>query len=142
MAIRPDIRDVLDLARRMDVIDEMDFQLIYNVSRVNRSNMEFPCWQYECFDLERLTDDERKVEFRLKKNIYDIVNVLQIPDIVTYNRLNVDPVRGMCILLKRFAYPRRCSDMIPHFPRVQKNVKPSSSTHFFTHSLPHYTALM
>ena len=26
------------------------------------------------------------------------------------------------------------------FIRVQKNVKPSSGTHFFTHSLPHYTA--
>ena len=26
--------------------------------------------------------------------------------------------------------------------RVQKNVKPSSGTHFFTHSLPHYIALM
>ena len=101
MAIRQDIRDVLDLARRTDVIDEMDFQLMYNVNRVNRSIMEFPCWQYERFDLERLADDERKVEVRLKKNIYDIVNVLQIPD--TYNRLNADPVDGMCILLKRFA---------------------------------------
>ena len=31
---------------------------------------------------------------------------------------------------------------IAHLARVQKNVKPSSGTHFFTHSLPHYTALM
>ena len=30
----------------------------------------------------------------------------------------------------------------PPYSRVQKNVKPSSSTHFFTHGLPHYTALM
>ena len=59
-----------------------------------------------------------KVEFRFKKNnIYDLVNIMLIPEIVTYNRLTVDPGEGMCILLKRFIYPCRYSDMAPRFAR-------------------------
>ena len=118
MAVRRDIRDVLDLARGIDVIDDMEYQLLYNVNRVNRPSLEIPYWQYQRFDLDTMTNDECKVEFRFKKNdIYDLVNILLIPEIVTYNRLTVDPVEGMCILLKRFAYPCRYSDMVPRFAR-------------------------
>ena len=67
MAIRRNVRDVLDLARGIDIIYEIDRQLLYNVNRVKRSNLEMPYWQYQRFDLERLTDDECRVEFRLKK---------------------------------------------------------------------------
>ena len=75
MAIRRDIRDVLDLALGIDVIDNMEYQLLYNVTRVNRRSLKFPYWQYQHFDLDTMTDDECKVEFRFKKNdIYDLVN--------------------------------------------------------------------
>ena len=67
MAIRRDVRDVLDLARGFDIIDEIDRQLLYNVNRMNRPNLEIPYWQYQRFDLERLTDDDCRVEFRFKK---------------------------------------------------------------------------
>ena len=88
------------------------------MNRANRPNLEIPYWQYQRFDLERLTVDECRVEFRFKNNnIYDIVNVLQIPNIATYNRLTVEPVEGLCILLKRLAYPCRYSDMVPRFAR-------------------------
>ena len=118
MAVRRDIRDLLDLARGIDVIDDMEYQLLYNLNRVNRPSLEIPYWQYQRFDLDTMTDDECKVEFRFKKNdIYDLVNIMLIPEIVTYNRLTVDPVEGMCILLKRFAYPCRYSDMVPRFAR-------------------------
>jgi len=46
MAIQRDLRDVLDLARGIDIIDEVDGQLLYNVNRVNRPNLEIPYWQY------------------------------------------------------------------------------------------------
>ena len=96
----------------------MEYQLLYNVNRVNRRNLEIPYWQYQRFDLETMTDGECKVEFRFKKNdIYDLVNIMLIPEIVIYNRLTVDPVEGVCIFLKRFAYPCRYSDMVPRFPR-------------------------
>ena len=81
---------------------------------MNRPNLEIPYWQYQRFDLERLTDDECRVEFRLKNNdIYDIANVLRIPNIFTYNSLTVEPVEGLCILMKMLAYPCRYSDMVP-----------------------------
>ena len=38
------------------MIEEMDFQLLYNVNRVNRPSSEIPYWQYEDFDLEILTE--------------------------------------------------------------------------------------
>ena len=37
------------------MIDKMDFQLLHNVDRVNKPNPEIPYWQYERFDLQRLT---------------------------------------------------------------------------------------
>ena len=96
----------------------MEYQLLYNVNRVNRSSLEIPYWQYQRFDLDTMTEDECKVEFKSKKNdIYYLVNIMLIPEIVTYNRLTVDPVEGMRILLKRFAYPCRYSDMFPRFAR-------------------------
>ena len=68
MAVRRDIRDVLDLACGTDVIDDMEYQLLYNVNRVNRPSLEIPYWQYQHFDLDTMTDDECKVDFRFKKN--------------------------------------------------------------------------
>ena len=67
MAIRRDVRDVHDLTRGIDISDEIDRQLLYNVNRVIRPNLEIPYWQYQRFDLERLTEGECRVEFRLKK---------------------------------------------------------------------------
>ena len=64
MAMRRDVRDFLDLACGIDVINDIDHQLLYNVNRANRPNLEIPYWQYQRFDLERLTDEECRVEFR------------------------------------------------------------------------------
>ena len=44
------------------VIDNMEYILLYNVSRVNRPSLKVPYWQYQRFDLNRMTDDECKVE--------------------------------------------------------------------------------
>ena len=64
------------------------------MNRVNRPNLEIPYWQYKRFYLERLTDDECRVQFRFQKNdTCHIVNVLQIPNIVTYNRLNFEQLK-------------------------------------------------
>ena len=43
-------------------------------------------------------------------------DVLQIPDeIICYNRLNVDGIEALCIMLKKFAYPVRYGDMVSRF---------------------------
>ena len=46
-------------------------------------NLEFPFWKYGRFDLDSMTDDKCKVEFRFFKNdIYLLREVLDIPDIM------------------------------------------------------------
>ena len=43
---------------------------------------------------------------------------MRLSDILTcYNGLKVDQTEGMCIFLKRFAYPCRYLDMVPRFAR-------------------------
>ena len=50
--------------------------------------------------------------------IYLLKDILIIPDEINcYNRTEVDGLGGLCIFLKRFAYPCRYSDMIPIFGR-------------------------
>ena len=78
-------------------------------------NPDFPYWQYDPFNLHDLCDDECKAEFRFLK---DDIHLLQVPDeVVCYNRLIVDGIEALCVLLKRFAYPIRYSDMCPRFAR-------------------------
>ena len=55
MALRRDIIDALNVARGTDVIDDMDYHLLFNVNKVNRPNLEIPYWQYQRFDLDRMT---------------------------------------------------------------------------------------
>ena len=79
----------------------------------------FPYWNDEQFDLEKFCDDECLAEFRfLKNDIYNLADIMRLPDILTcYNGVKVDRIEGMCIFLKRFAYPCRYLDMIPRFAR-------------------------
>ena len=42
MAIRRELKVILDLARGIDIIDYIDRQLLYNVNRVDRLNLEIP----------------------------------------------------------------------------------------------------
>ena len=48
-----------------------------------------------------------QAEFRFKKeNLHDLVDALQLEEEqLLYNRLKVDAVKAVCVLLKRFAYP-------------------------------------
>ena len=63
-------------------------------------NPDLPYTNYECFDLDKITDDECKTEFRFYKNdIYNLADVLTLPDrIICYNGVNVDMVEALCIL--------------------------------------------
>jgi hypothetical protein len=80
---------------------------------------DLPYWIYKQFELDDLCDDERVTEFRfLKNDIYNLVDVMRLPDVLMcYNGLKVDRIEGMCIFLKRYAYPCRYLDMMPRFAR-------------------------
>ena len=117
MANNQEVRDALVLAYGAGVIDEVEFLLLDDLNEPK--NLRIPYWQYDPFNLDLLSQDECWAEFRFKKNdIFDLVHILQLPDeIITYNRLKVDPVEGLCILLKRLAYPCRYCDLVPRFAR-------------------------
>ena len=96
-----------------NLIDDEEFLLLYDLNK--SKSLDFPYWQYEHFDLDMLTDDECQAEFRfLKNDIFTLHGVLAIPnEIRCYNGFKVDGMTGLCILLKRFAYPCRYLDIIP-----------------------------
>ena len=58
-------------------------------------------------------------EFRVKKSdLPKLTDALQIPDSFTcYQNSVSDGMEGLCMLLRRLAYPCRYSDMIPRFGR-------------------------
>jgi len=97
------------------MIDDEEFIILNDVN--SSRNPDFPYWQYEPFDLDCLSDGECKAEFRFwKTDIYLLKEVMQLPDeIMCYNRLVVSGIEALCILLKRFGYPTRYSDICSRF---------------------------
>ena len=110
-------REALILSYEMNLITDKDFLLLYEQN--TSSNPDFPYWNYEIFDLDRLTDDECKASFRfLKNDLYMLAEALQIPErIICPNRLVVPGIEAFCIFLKRFPYPNWLGDMGPTIGR-------------------------
>ena len=76
--------------------------------------MEIQHWQYETFDLDRMNSD--------KCDIFYLKDIFQLPeDMIMYNRLEVDTTEAVCVVLKRFAYPCRYSDMVLDLPSQSLN---------------------
>ena len=82
-----------------------------------RRILTLPYWNYGPFDLDQLSDDECRAEFRFCKNdVYALADVLNIPeDITCYNRTVACGIEAFGMLLTRFSYPTRHSDLIPRF---------------------------
>ena len=100
-----------------DIIDEDEFVLLY---RTNTSkNLDFPYKECGQFDLNELDSAECKAEFRFENHDIELLaQVLDIPDRFVCNQGTVcDGIEGLCIAMRRFAYPCRYSDMIHRFGR-------------------------
>ena len=65
-----------------------------------------------------MSDAECWCEFRFYRNdINRLQETFHIPDgISTYNRLSVDGIEALCLMLKRFTYPCRLCDLVPRVP--------------------------
>ena len=116
MALR-DVRNQLLQSYDDDLIDDEDFVLLYDLNR--SKDPDFPYWEYDRFDLDQLSDVECKAEFRFSKSdINALIDILHIPDEIScYNRTLASGTEAFCILLRRFSYPNRYSDMISRFGR-------------------------
>ena len=80
-------------------------------------NPDFPYERYPKFNLEDMDESECLTEFRFaKQDIPFLADVLQLPNVFTcYQRTVSTRIEGLCILLKRLAYP--CRYMISRFGR-------------------------
>ena len=117
MAALADVQELLVDAYFDDLLDDEEFVLFYELNRTR--NPPFPYWKYDPFDLNQMTEAECKAEFRIQKqDISRLAEALQIPERFTCPQGTiVDGTEGLCMLLKRFAYPCRYSDMISRFGR-------------------------
>ena len=115
----PKVRDTILLSYAFNLIDASECLLLYDA--YSPKNPDIPYWSYDRFDLDLMTDDECKTEFRFYKNdIWELSEILNLPDrVFCYNGINVDRTEALCIFLKRFAYPCRYVDLIPRFARPE-----------------------
>ena len=112
-----ELRDLLLIAYDSKIISDEEFLVLFETYQ--SKNPEFPCSSYPRFKLENMQDDECLAEFRVKKeDVLVLAEALQIPETVRCEQRSVcDGIEGLCMLLRRLAYPCRYSDMIPRFGR-------------------------
>lgn len=110
------VREALILSFYQNIIDENEFALLYDA---NKSRELFPYWKFASWKLEFMDDTECRTELRFAKNdLQDLLQALDIPDkIVCSQRTICSGIEGLCILLKRLAYPCRYTDLVPRFGR-------------------------
>ena len=116
MASLATVRDALVISRYQNIIDDVEFALLYDESS---SRLTFPYSKFERFDIDAWDESECRTELRFgKQDLHLLRRNLQIPDkIVCSQRSVCDGMEAMCILLKRLAYPCRYTDMVPRFGR-------------------------
>ena len=71
-----------------DEVNDEEFVLFYdaNTSKI----LDLPYWNYENFDLDNLSNDECKAEFRfLKDDIYTLYEVMQFPEEMSVPQLSM-----------------------------------------------------
>ena len=110
------VRDALILARHEQYISDTEFVLLFEY---NLSKPLFPYWKFELFDLDSWDDEECKIELRFaKSDVALLKRLLGIPDKITCQQGSIcSGIEGLCIFLKRLAYPCRYPDMAIRFGR-------------------------
>ena len=100
-----------------DIIDEEEFVLLYNA--YDSGNALYPYREYDGFELDSLELDECLANFRVNKaDLPRLAAALRIPARFRCHQGTVcSGLEGLCILLKRLAYPCRYFDMIHLFAR-------------------------
>lgn len=108
-------RDLIVLAFDGGYLDEEEFLLLWDANK--SKNLDFPVKNYSLFNLEEKDVSEVKAEFRFeKKDLPALAEVLRIPEVFKCQQGTLCAgMTGLCITLKRLAYPCRYSDMISTF---------------------------
>ena len=117
MASLKTTRDALFIGHASGFITDAEFLLLHQEN--SSDNLDFPYDNYPRFSLQDQSEADCKANFRLEKHhVGRLVDALQIPAIYKCDQGTIcEGLEGLCILLKRFAFPCRFSDMIPIFGR-------------------------
>ena len=79
----PKLRDAITFAYGCDAIDDVKYVLLYDVCKPK--NPDIPYLAYDNFNLDNMTDDECRTEFRFFRNdIYNLISVIRVPAELTY----------------------------------------------------------
>ena len=117
MASFKELRDLLVISYDGKIISDEEFLLLYETFQ--SKNPDFDYESFPSFDLDGISSADCYAEFRFEKqDIPLLAEALQLPPRFTCQQRSVcDSIEGLCMLLKRVAYPCRYSDMIPRFGR-------------------------
>ena len=98
-------------------ITDAEFLLLHQEN--SSDNLDFPYDNYPRFSLQDQSEPDCKANFWLEKHhIGRLVDVPQIPAIFKCDQGTIcEGLEGLCIMLKRFAFLCRFSDMIPILER-------------------------
>lgn len=112
-----EIREFVTLCYACGFISDEEFVTLHDAYQSR--NPEFPYDQYAPFDLDNMDEADCRAEFRFdKRDLHMLAEALGIPPyFTTQQRSRVEGMEGLCMLLKRVAYPCRYSDMIARFAR-------------------------
>ena len=68
------------LANQAGNISDEEFLLLFDINKSR--NPDFPYWKYKSFELDSMSDDECRAEFRFYKNdVYLLAETLKVPDV-------------------------------------------------------------
>jgi hypothetical protein len=111
-------RDMLRLSLKNNWISEEEV-LVLNEENTSK-NLPFPHGDYSRFKLQDIDEAECLREFRVRKSdVPRLKTALGLPDTFTCEqRTRAEGIEGLCMVLKRLAYPCRYSDMIHRFGRA------------------------
>ena len=105
-----EIRSILLQSFDDGEISENEFLLLYDVN--TSKNPDFPYESYGKFDLNDMDDSECLFESCFRKSDLPVLSeALRLSNYFTRQQGTIcDGIKGLCIALRRFAYPCRLSD--------------------------------
>ena len=111
------VRNALVYSLVDEIIDEEEFVLLFDAYK--SVNPSYPYWEYDCFCLDSFDSSECLTEFRVnKEDLPRLAEVLGVPPQFRCSQGTVcSGIEGLCLLLKRLAYPCRYFDLIYRFAR-------------------------
>ena len=112
-----ELRNALVIAYADGYLDDEEFLILYDCYL--SSNPSYPYWEFDSFCLDDFDSSECEASFRVAKDDLPILlNALRCPATFKCPQGTVcDGMEGLCLLLKRLAYPCRYFDLMSTFAR-------------------------